>query len=255
MDRPCPAPVGVAPNGSDIRPVPDRPLGPPVDTTPRILPARVAIQGRYCVLEPLHRRHAADLWRAAAPGTLAGDESWDYLACGPFTDAAALAAYVADLGTQQERVAWAIRPLSTGVASGWLTFLDIQPKNAAIEIGNIWFGPAMQRTRAATEAIYLALRLAMDDLGYRRMVWKCNSLNEPSRRAAERLGFTYEGTLRGHMVVKGRHRDSAFFSILDTEWPRCRDALAAWLDAANFGPDGTALRGLADIRDRQDGPA
>ena len=228
--------------------MPNRQLGPPVDTTPRSLPVRTNIQGQYCVLEPLHRRHAADLWRAAAIGTQAGDESWDYLAYGPFADVAAMAHHVADLATQQDRVAWAVRPLSTGMASGWLTFLDIQPKNAAIEIGNIWFGPAMQRTRASTEAIFLALRLAMDDLGYRRMVWKCNSLNAPSRRAAERLGFTYEGTLRGHMVVKGRHRDSAFFSIQDMEWPRCRDAFVVWLDPANFAPDGTALHGLAELR-------
>ena len=228
--------------------MPDRLLGPLVDTTPRGVPARVNIQGHYCVLEPLHRRHATDLWRAAATGSPAGDESWDYLAYGPFSDETAMSCHVADLSTQQDRVAWAVRPLSTGVASGWLTLMDIQPMNAAIEIGNIWFSPAMQRTRASTEAIYLALRLAMDDLGYRRMVWKCNSLNLPSRRAAERLGFTYEGTLRGHMVVKGRGRDSAFFSIQDTEWPACRAALAAWLDPANFAPDGTALRGLVELR-------
>ena len=181
-------------------------------------------------------------------GTPNGDSSWDYLAYGPFANEVAMARHVAEFCTQQDALAWAIRPLSTGVASGWLTLMDIQPKNAAIEIGNIWFGPTMQRTRAATEAVFLTLRLAMDDLGYRRMVWKCNSLNAPSRRAAERLGFTYEGTLRGHIVVKGRHRDSAFFSIQDHEWPRCREALAGWLDPSNFGPDGTASRGLAAIR-------
>lgn len=227
----------------------ERLLGPSVDTTPRSLPARVAIQGQYCVLEPLHRRHAPDLWRAAAGGTPSGDASWDYLSYGPFADEAAMARHVAEFCTQQDAVAWAIRPLSTGVASGWLTLMDIQPKNAAIEIGNIWFGPSMQRTRASTEAIFLALRLAMDDLGYRRMVWKCNSLNAPSRCAAQRLGFTYEGLLRAHMVTKGRRRDTAYFSFLDDEWPRCREALAGWLDPSNFGPDGTALRGLAAIRD------
>ena len=226
----------------------DRLLGPPVDTTPRSLPARVTIPGQYCVLEPLHRRHAPDLWRASAGGTPAGDASWDYLAYGPFADEAAMARHVGEFCTQQEHVAWAIRPLITGMVSGWLTLMDIQPKNAAIEIGNIWFGPAMQRTRASTEAIFLALRVAMDDLGYRRLVWKCNSLNVPSRRAAARLGFAFEGLLRAHMVTKGRRRDSAFFSILEDEWPRCRAALAGWLDASNFGPDGTALRGLAEIR-------
>ena len=128
--------------------------------------------------------------------------------------------------------------------------MDIQPKNAAIELGHIWFGPAMQRTRAATEAMFLLMRLAMDELGYRRLVWKCNALNGPSRRAAERLGFTYEGTLRAHLVVKGRRRDTAFFSILDDEWPACRDGLLHWLEPGNFAPDGTARRSLADLREK-----
>lgn len=226
----------------------ERPVGPLVDTTPRGLPARVAIQGKYCVLEPLHRRHAADLFRAGQYGTKAGDEGWDYLGYGPFADEAAMARFVADFAVKQDHVAWAIRPLSTGMISGWLTLMDIQPHNAAVEIGNIWFGPPMQRTRAATEAVYLSLRVAMEELGYRRMLWKCNALNAPSRRAAERYGFTYEGCLRAHMVVKGRRRDSAYFSMLDSEWPRCRDAFAAWLDESNFAPDGTAKRGLAELR-------
>lgn len=141
-----------------------------------------------------------------------------------------------------------MRPVVTGIATGWLTLMDIQPKNAAIEIGHIWFGPAMQRTRAATEAMFLLMRLAMDELGYRRLVWKCNTLNAPSRRAAERLGFTYEGTLRAHLVVKGRRRDTAFFSILDDDWPACRDGLLRWLDPANFAPDGTARSSLTELR-------
>jgi RimJ/RimL family protein N-acetyltransferase len=226
----------------------DRPIGPEVDTAPRMLPARAPIQGQYCVLEPIHPRHAAELFDAAAAGTEAGDASWTYLGYGPFPSRAAMTAHVQNFAVQMDHVAWAIRPLSTGQVSGWLTLMDIQPRNAAIEIGNIWFGPRMQRTRAATEAIFLALRHAMDDLGYRRMVWKCNALNAPSRRAAERLGFTYEGLLRAHMVVKGRRRDTTYYSILDHEWPRCRDALAAWLDASNFAPDGSALRSLAAIR-------
>ncbi len=224
----------------------ERPIGPLVDSTPRALPARVPIRGHYTQLEPLHRRHAADLWQAAqAKG---GRESWDYMGYGPFDTADALAAYVAEFAATHDPMAWAVRPVTTGIITGWLTLMDIQPKNAAIELGHIWFAPAMQRTRAATEAMFLLLRLAMDDLGYRRMVWKCNALNAPSRRAAERLGFTYEGTLRAHMVTKGRLRDTAFFSILEGEWPRCRDALLRWLDPANFAPDGTAKQGLAAIR-------
>lgn len=213
---------------------------------PRGLPARVAVRGRFVVLEPLHVRHAAELWEAAQ-----GDqapESWDYLAYGPFTDQVGMTRHVAGMAAQHDPMPWAVRPVSTGVVSGWLTLMDMQPGHAAIEIGHIWFAPRMQRTRAATEAMFLLMRLAMDELGYRRLVWKCNALNEPSRRAAERLGFTYEGTLRSHLVVKGRERDTAYFSILAEEWPRCRDALLAWLGDGNAAPDGTTRQGLGEIR-------
>ncbi len=224
----------------------ERPIGPEVDPSPRPLPTRVPIRGQYVVLEPLHRRHTAELWQAAqAPG---GRDSWDYMGYGPFAGETALAAFVADFAANHDPAPWAARPVTTAAVTGWLTLMDIQPKNAAIEIGHIWFAPAMQRTRAATEAMFLLMRLAMDDLGYRRLVWKCNALNAPSRRAAERLGFTYEGTLRAHLVVKGRRRDTAFFSIIEDEWPRCRGALLGWLEPANFAPDGTAKRGLAEIR-------
>jgi RimJ/RimL family protein N-acetyltransferase len=226
----------------------DLPLGPVVDATPRPLPARVALRGTYAQLEPLHVRHADDLWRAAEAGTARGDASWTYMGYGPFATAEALRGFVADLAATHDPMAWAVRPVATGEVSGWLTLMDIQPKHAAIELGNIWFAPRMQRTPAATEAMFLLLRLAADDLGYRRLVWKCNALNAPSRRAAERLGFTFEGVHRAHYVVKGRRRDSAWFSILDDEWPRVRDAIVAWLDAANFSHDGTAKRGLAEIR-------
>jgi RimJ/RimL family protein N-acetyltransferase len=198
------------------------------------------------VLEPLHRRHAAELWQAAQ--TAGAEASWDYMGYGPFATEAAMEGFVAGFATTHDPLAWAVRPVATGVVTGWLTLMDIQPANAAIELGNIWFGPRMQRTRAATEALFLPMKLAMDDLGYRRLVWKCNALNAPSRRAAARLGFTYEGRLRAHLVVKGRLRDTDYFSILADEWPDCRDALLAWLDDANVGPDGTTRRGLAEIR-------
>lgn len=224
----------------------ERSIGPEVDTIPRALPARVPIRGKYVVLEPLHRRHADDLWEA---GQVAGGAaSWDYMGYGPFQTSEALSAFVADFASTHDPVAWAVRPVATGAVTGWLTLMDIQPKNAAIEIGHIWFGPAMQRTRAATEAMFLLMRLAMDELGYRRLVWKCNAMNAPSRRAAERLGFTYEGVLRSHLVVKGRLRDTAYFSILESEWPACCQGLLRWLDPENFTPDGTAKRGLAELR-------
>jgi RimJ/RimL family protein N-acetyltransferase len=204
----------------------------------------VLIRGRTCTLEPLHPRHASELWEAAQ----GAEESWTYLGYGPFPSAAAMAGFVAEFAAQHDPMVWAVRPLDTSKASGWLALMDVQPRNAAIELGNIWFAPRMQRTVAATEAMFLLLRLAGDELGYRRLTWKCNDLNGPSRRAAARLGFIYEGTLRAHMVVKGRRRDTAYYSILAEEWPRCRDALIAWLSPSNFAPDGTALRSLTDLR-------
>lgn len=222
----------------------EQPIGPEVDPTPRPLPARVRLSGRSVELEPLHLRHAADLWQAAQ----GADASWRYLGYGPFPSAEAMAKHVAEFAAQHDPMAWAVRPVATGVVSGWLTLMDIQPRNAAVELGHIWFSPRMQRTVAATEAMYMLLRLMAEDLAYRRLVWKCDALNAPSRRAAQRLGFQYEGLLRAHLVVKGRLRDTAYFSILADEWPRCADALREWLDPANFSPDGTARRSLTDIR-------
>jgi RimJ/RimL family protein N-acetyltransferase len=222
------------------------PVGPEVDTVPRPLPARIPIRGRYVTLEPLHRRHIDELWQAAQ----GADESWTYLGTGPFASTEAMGRQVMDLAARHDPMLWAVRPVSTGVVSGWLALMDIQPGNASTELGNIWFSPRMQRTRAATEAVFLILRLAADDLGYRRLVWKCNALNAPSKRAADRLGFTYEGRHRMHMVVKGRQRDTDWYSIVGDEWPRCRDAMLAWLDPSNFAADGTALHGLADLRSR-----
>jgi len=225
----------------------DRPLGTPVDSTPRPLPARVTLRGQSVVLEPLHRRHAEELWHAVQQDP-ASNRSWDYMGYGPFPSAEAMATFVGNFASTHDPMAWAVRPVATGAVSGWLTLMDIQPAHASIELGHIWFAPRMQRTRAATEAMFLLLRLAADDLGYRRLVWKCNALNAPSRRAAERLGFNYEGTLRANYVMKGRLRDTAYFSIVGDEWLLRRDALLAWLDPANFAPEGTARRGLAEIR-------
>jgi RimJ/RimL family protein N-acetyltransferase len=220
------------------------PVGPEVDPTPRPLPSRTTLRGQYVVLEPLHKRHADELWRAAQ----GADESWTYLPSGPFATLDAMIRQINDAASDPSRVTWAVRPVATGVSSGWLSLMDVQPRNAAIELGGIWFAPVMQRTRAATEAMFLPLKLAADDLGYRRLAWKCNALNVPSKRAAERLGFTFEGTHRMHMVAKGRRRDSDWYSIIEDEWPSRRDALLAWLGPENFAPDGTAKRGLAEIR-------
>lgn len=228
------------------------PLGPALDPTPRPLPARIPHRGAAASLEPLALRHAEDLW-AAAQADAAG-RSWAYMGYGPFADAAALARHVAAFATQHDPMAWAVRPHRSGRVEGWLTLMDIQPAHAAIEIGHIWFSPRLQRTRAATEAMFLLMRHAMDDLGYRRLVWKCNALNAPSVAAARRLGFVPEGTLRAQMVVKGRRRDTAFFSILEDEWPARRDAIAAWLDDANWDHAG-APRGSLSAATAALGPA
>jgi RimJ/RimL family protein N-acetyltransferase len=128
------------------------------------------------------------------------------------------------------------------------SLMRIKPEHGVIEVGHIWFAPVLQRTRQATEAIYLLARHSFDDLGYRRFEWKCDALNQPSRRAAERFGFVFEGVFRQHMVIKDRNRDTAWFSIVDAEWPTVRAAFEAWLAPENFDPQGRQRRSLAELR-------
>ena len=219
------------------------PLGEPVDPTPRPLPARLPHRGQAVTLEPLAVRHAAELWEAARQDE--AGHGWAYMGYGPFADAEAMRRHVAAFAAQHDPMVWAIRPHASGAVAGWLALMDIQPAHAAIELGNIWFSPRLQRSRAATEAMFVLMRHAMDELGYRRLVWKCNALNAPSRRAAARLGFTYEGELRAHLVVKGRRRDTAYFSILADEWPARRDLIAGWLHDDNWDHAGRPRRSLA----------
>jgi len=220
------------------------PHAPEIDPWPRPLPARQNFAGTHVVLEPLHRRHGAELFESMR----GAEQSFTYLAYGPFPDRAALDGFLAPASTDPLMAYWAIRPTATGRASGWLSMMNIEPQNAAIELGSIWCSPRLQRTRAATEAMFLLLCHAADDLGYRRLVWKCDNRNEASKAAALRLGFTPEGLLRAHMVVKGQRRDTAMFSVLDDEWPARRDAIRAWLSPENFDTGGTAIRSLASFR-------
>ena len=215
-----------------------------VDPWPRPLPAREKMLGQRVSLEPLQRRHGLELFEAAR----GADESFAYMSYGPFSTRGEVHGFIARHTATPSAAYWAVRPVTTGRASGWLSLLNIEPENAAIELGSTWFGPELQRTRAATEAMFLLLRHAADELGYRRLVWKCNALNAASRRAAERLGFTYEGTLRAHMVVKGRERDTAMYSITAEEWPARRDAILTWMAEDNFDAEGNARRGLASFR-------
>ncbi|WP_431284101.1 GNAT family N-acetyltransferase [Humitalea sp. 24SJ18S-53] len=222
------------------------PIGPEVDATPRPIPARVPHRGALIDLEPLHPRHTADLWRAVQ----GDDAAWSWMGYGPFATEAALRARIEAFAAAHDPLAWAIRSHRSGAIEGWLTLMDIQPYNAEIELGHIWLGPRLRRTRGATEAMFILMRHAMDDLGYRRLVWKCNALNAASQNAAKRLGFSPEGVLRANLVIKGRRRDTAMFSILAEEWPSRRDAILAWLDEANIDHSGAPRDGLAAIRQR-----
>jgi RimJ/RimL family protein N-acetyltransferase len=215
-------------------------LGIPVDSAPRPFPPRTVHRGLAVSLELLDVAQAMELWEAAQ----GAEASWTYLRYGPFPDAGSLARRVEKLAQRAGQPFWAVRPVSSGKAEGWLSLCDIYPADAAIEIGSIWFSPGLQRTRAATEAVFLLMRHAFDDLGYRRLVWRCQALNRASARAAERYGFRPEGVWRAGAVVKGWQRDVAWFAMLSDEWPARRAALEAWLADDNFGPDGRALRPL-----------
>jgi RimJ/RimL family protein N-acetyltransferase len=206
-------------------------------------PARTTIEGDRARLEPLDPdRHASDLFAAAQ-----GDDAlWDYLPYGPFADREALAAHLRAQAASDDPLAFAV--VVDGRAAGVVTLMRIVPEHGVIEVGHIWFGAPLQRTPAATEAIYLLAREAFDGLGNRRFEWKCNAANDRSRTAAERFGFTFEGVFRQHMIVKGENRDTAWYSILDGEWPRVRDAFETWLDPANFDADGRQKRSLRSIR-------
>jgi RimJ/RimL family protein N-acetyltransferase len=222
-----------------------QPLGDPVDFSGAGRPVAQAIRGQRVSLRPLDpARDAQPLYEISHEP--AGDPTiWTYLYEGPYES---LAAYRADL----ERFAASRDPLFyvvevDGRPQGQATYLAIVPEHGTIEIGNLWFGPALQRTAAATEAIYLLASHAFDELGYRRLEWKCNSLNEPSRRAASRFGFLYEGTFSQHRVVKGCNRDTAWFAITDVRWPALKAGFERWLDPANFDSDGNQLTRLSDL--------
>lgn len=216
----------------------------PVNWKPAELPQPVTLRGQYVTLEPLGAvRHAADLWLAIR----SHDDAWRWLGDGPYADEASLNGALAAKESGAGALFFALRPKDTGKAAGYASYMRIEPAHGVIEVGNILFAPSLQRTRAATEAMYLMARHVFEDLGYRRYEWKCNAQNEPSRRAALRFGFNFEGIFRQHMVVKGRSRDTAWFSMLDYEWPARKRAFEAWLDPANFDGEGHQRRRLAEL--------
>jgi RimJ/RimL family protein N-acetyltransferase len=216
--------------------------------TPAARPRRDVLRGARVRLEPLDpERHAAALFEAAQ-GEGADPLLWRYFGYGPFADAADYRAWTVASAASDDPLFLAVVDAATGRPSGVVSFLRMEPAHGCIEIGHIWFGARLQRTPAATETIYLLARHAFDDLGNRRLEWKCDAENARSRRAAERFGFTFEGIFRQHMVQQGRNRDTAWFSLLDREWPAARAAFEAWLAPENFGPDGRQRCTLAELR-------
>jgi RimJ/RimL family protein N-acetyltransferase len=226
------------------------PLGQPIGVplpgwqTPS-LPLRETLAGRFCRLEPLEpERHAADLHSANALD--AEGRMWTYLPYGPFADLAAYRGWMEAKWLGNDPLFFAIVDASTGRATGVASYLRIDPANGSIEVGHLGYSPRLQRTPAATEAMFLLMARAFA-LGYRRYEWKCDALNEPSRAAALRLGFTFEGIFRQATVVKGRNRDTAWYSIIDAEWPALRAAFEQWLAPENFDAEGRQRVRLSEL--------
>jgi RimJ/RimL family protein N-acetyltransferase len=222
----------------------DQPVGEPVAWTARPYPPRTPMIGRTCRVEPLDvDAHASDLHEANLED--AAGKNWTYLTSEPFVDLDAYRLWLAKMNAGNDPMFHAIVDASTGKAVGIAAYMRIDPANGVIEVGHINYSPRLQRTPMATEAMWLMMRRVFDELGYRRYEWKCDDLNEPSRKAAVRYGFTYEGTFRQALVYKGRNRDTAWYSMLDREWP-ARDAeFRRWLAPENFDGEGrqrTVLR-------------
>jgi RimJ/RimL family protein N-acetyltransferase len=192
--------------------------------------------------------HAEALFKASH-GSEEAERVWDYLAYGPFSSQAAFAQWVRGCTSTADPLFFAVTDQSVGAPAGLASFLNIHPQAGSIEIGHIWFGPALQNTVAATEALFLMMRHALDELGYCRLEWKCNALNAASRSATRRLGFAFEGIFYNHTIVKGRNRDTAWYSILDDEWPAIRESFQAWLSPDNFDDAGQQRRSLGDLND------
>jgi RimJ/RimL family protein N-acetyltransferase len=212
---------------------------------PAKMPQRVPLNGETVVLEPLDvARHGEELYASSA----GADSTWDYLPYGPFASKGEFMAWLEHRVPVDDPLTFTIVDREAGAARGLASFMRMVPDHGVIEIGHIWLSPPLQRTRQATEAIYLMSRYAFDDLGNRRLEWKCNAENAASRRAAERFGFTFEGVFRQHLVVKDRNRDTAWYSIIDGEWPSRRAAFEAWLAPANFDGSGRQRSSLGAFR-------
>ncbi len=225
-----------------------QPIGAPLPGwQKRPLPPRTPMEGRLCRVEPLNpERHAAELFAA---NRLDGEgRNWTYLPTEPFERMEDYRRWLEESNREADRLIHAIIDRASGRAVGVASYMRIDPAVGSIEIGGINYSPLLQRHPSGTEAMYLMMRRVFDELGYRRYEWKCDSLNAPSRAAALRLGFRFEGIFRQATVYKGRNRDTSWFSIIDSEWPALKQAFEHWLDAANFDAEGRQRRRLAELR-------
>jgi len=221
------------------------PIGPLVDAHAARRPERVVLEGRTVKLVPLDAEAHSDELFAAIEGH---DHIWAYMGDGPFATREAFQTSLAAKAKSEDPLFFAILDKASGHAVGYQTLMRIDVVNRVVEVGNIVYAPCLQRTIAATEAQYLLARHVFDDLGFRRYEWKCNDLNAPSKRAATRYGFAFEGVFRQHMIIKGRNRDTAWYSLLDSEWSVRRAVFERWLDPGNFDADGRQLAALETRR-------
>ncbi|EAW20822.1 GNAT family N-acetyltransferase [Aspergillus fischeri NRRL 181] len=233
----------------------NRPLGPVVALPPAQLPSEDTLTCGTVALTKLNSDHAAQLFPLIGGDDARKSALWDYMPDGPFSDSITFQEAIAAKSRSSDPFYFAVIDLRQnpdpikGHAVGYLSLMNIVPQHLSIEIGNVLFSPTLQRTTVATEAFYLALKYAIEDLGFRRVEWKCNALNAPSRRAALRLGFTFEGIFRQHMVVKGRNRDTAWFSMLRDEWEGgVKGAMEEWLQESNFDESGRQKKSLEELR-------
>ena len=234
--------------GSEPHPKTGQPVGLPVaGPTPAPRPGPVTLKGRYGRLEKLGVEHAADLWAAFA----GHDRVWTYIARdGPFATFDEFAPFLAKRAAAEDPYAYAIVDFAER-AVGYVTLMRIVPEHRVIEVGNVLYSPALQRTPLGTETQYLLARYVFETLGYRRYEWKCDALNAASRRAALRYGFVYEGTFRQYMIAKGRNRDNVWFAMLDSEWPARKANFERWLQPQNFDSEGRQKLSLAALNGRQ----
>ena len=216
------------------------------DLSPAKTPARVSLEGRLVTIAPLDPAAHADALYRGSHGD-GKDELWRYLSDGPYPTRAAFDASLKQKAASADPLYFIIVDNGSGLAVGQAAYLRITPVHRVIEVGAILFTPALQKTAGATDAMYLMARHAFEDLGYRRYEWKCDALNAPSRRAALRLGFQFEGIFRQHMIIKGRNRDTAWFAMLDSAWPLRKANFERWLDPSNFDSNGRQKESLSRL--------